>query len=170
MNVSEQDGKISYRTGTPGRGSIFNFERISCESRDKNKFRIKNTIGNNKKNIRDGLLEGIFLSVTADGTLFFSCVSTDCQSELSIDFDVKIINETAVENYIENSISGRNCDNDEEINQNIEILHNYNGNIKTIPKIIENDSGEDSMRTFFEEGYVKISNVVNKVQIINCLR
>ena len=170
MNVSEQDGKISYRTGTPGRGSIFNFERISCESRDRNKFRIKNIIGNDKKNVRDGLLEGIFLSATADGTLFFSCVSTDCQSEISIDFDVKVIDETAEEDYIEKVISIRNCDNDELINQNIDILHNYNGNVRTIPKIIENDSEEDSMRTFFEEGYVKIPNVINKVQITNCLR
>ena len=166
---------MSYRTGTPGRGSIFNFERISSESKDRNQFRIKNIIGNDKKNVRDGLSEGVFLSVTSVGMFFFSCVCPGSQCGVSTYFDIKILDETADEDSNENYFNVGNLDNNNIINENVNVLNNdreygHNRNTKKIPKVIEYNNGEDSMRTFFDEGYVKIPNVINKVRIMNCLR
>ena len=96
MTVSGQDGRTSYRTGTPGRGAIFNIEKINNNEKNGKKtsaemchFRIKSLLSNKNTDLS---VYSPYLCVRSDGQLSFENISEN-NGGYSCDFYLKIIPE-----------------------------------------------------------------------------
>ena len=182
MHYNEKDGKISFKIGTPGKVAIFEIEKDGNQYDEKNgfkndsKYRIKGMTTNTKsiknmENIENTQLncfsDAPCLSVNPDGNLIFSNFLNENSEGISSFFSMKIIVENESKNYAqndekksenrlhENSASNDGCNNDVNDKDNDRI---------------HSALTEHSLRTFFKDGFLRLSNIVEADRISECLR
>ena len=182
MHYNEKDGKISFKIGTPGKGAIFEIEKHGNKNDEKNgfkndsKYRIKGMTTNTKnikniENIGNTQLNDFsdvpYLSVNPDGNIIFSNFSDENSEGISSFFSIKIIVENESKNYAQNDENK----SENRLHENSALNDGCNNDVNDKDNDrIHSALTEHSLRTFFKDGFLRLSNIVEEDRISECLR